>query len=275
MQHLALIGFGAIARTFVTTLFVQPETRLNRLSLLVRSGSPDESEEQVRKLCGSHMIDVKVFTDMAEMLASHPDLVVECAGQQAVAEHGAAVLTEGIDLLIASVGVFADQDLFNRLKTIAARKGAQIILPAGAIGGIDALVAARLSGLKAVRYAGRKPPGAWKGTDAENRVDLDALKEEAVFFEGTARDAARIFPKNANVAATLALAGLGMDHTHVRLIADPNTNENTHEYQVKSNAVDYDMRLVGKVSALNPRTSLSTAFSLVRTVLNRSDVIVI
>lgn len=274
MQHLALIGFGAIARTLVATLCDQPDMRLRKLSLLVRS-TPDELRRAAAEICAPRDIEVQVFTDIAQMLAARPDLVVECAGQKAVADHGAAVLGAGVDLVTASVGAFADQALFDRLKETAAGRGARIILPAGAIGGIDALVAARLSGLDELSYTGRKPPGGWKGTDAESRVDLDALTEEAVFFEGTAREAAMRFPKNANVAATLALAGPGMDETRVRLIADPATSENTHEYQVRSQAVDYSMRLVGKVSPLNPKTSLSTAYSLARTVLNRSGAIII
>ncbi|TNF18979.1 MAG: aspartate dehydrogenase [Rhodobacteraceae bacterium] len=275
MQHLALIGFGSIARTLVTTLCGQPDAGIARLSLLVRSGAAEKVRAQAEEICAPRGLEVAVFTEIADLLAARPDLVVECAGHQAVAEHGAAVLGAGIDLLTASVGALADQALFDRLTETATRQGAQILLPAGAIGGIDALAAARLSGLVAVTYTGRKSPGAWKGTAAENRVDLDALSEPAVFFEGTAREAATTFPQNANVAATLALAGLGMDQTRVRLIADPAASGNTHEYQVQSRAVDFSMCLAGKVSPSNPKTSLSTAFSLARSVLNRSSAIVI
>lgn len=275
MQHVALIGFGAIARTLVTTLCDQPDFGLTKLSVLVRKGRADEIAGQTGDLSAPHEIKVQICTDIAELLAAKPDLVVECAGQQAVAAYGESVLSAGIDLLVASVGAFADQALFDRVKYAAMQHGAQIMLPAGAIGGIDALVAARLSGLEAVTYTGRKPPFGWKGTDAENRVNLDALTEETVFFEGTARQAASRFPQNANVAATLALAGLGMDQTRVRLIAAPATTENTHDFQVESKAVDFSMRLVGKVFPLNPKTSRSTAYSLARTVLNRSNAIVI
>ncbi|PVH29269.1 aspartate dehydrogenase [Pararhodobacter oceanensis] len=274
MQHLALIGFGAISRSLVATLCDQPDAGLRALSLLVRS-APDKAHDAATQLCAPHGIAVKVYTDLADLLAAQPDVVVECAGQPAVAAHGEAVLRAGIDLITASVGAFADQALFDRLKATASGTGAQIILPAGAIGGIDALVAARLSGLEVVTYTGRKPPSGWAGTDAENRVDLAALTEPTVFFEGSAREAATTFPKNANVAATLALAGLGMDATRVRLIADPHTRENTHEYLVKSQAVDFSLSLTGKVSPLNPKTSLSTAYSLARVVLNRSGAIVI
>jgi len=131
-------------------------------------------------------------------------------------------------------------------------------------GGIDALSAAQRVGLESVVYVGRKPPHAWKGTDAERLLNLTALNEPATFFSGSARLAAATFPKNANVAATVSLAGIGFDRTQVRLIADPNITENTHEFHAKGVFGEIQIRMSIKPLALNPKTSALTVWSAVR-----------
>jgi aspartate dehydrogenase len=149
------------------------------------------------------------------------------------------------------------------------------VLPAGAVGGIDALGAAKLSGLEEVTYTGRKPPLAWKGTAAEALLDLGALTEPATFFEGTAREAAMQYPQNANVAATVALAGAGFDATRVRLVADPTIARNLHEVSVRSAAAEFSIRLEGRPSPSNPKTSLTAGYSMAREVLNRARPVVV
>lgn len=272
MSHPAIIGFGAIGQGLLSLLAEQPEGPV-RITILVRPGKEAKARETAGALFPGPGLEVVTAPDA--LLARAPDVVVECAGHGAVDAHGAAVLGAGTDLIVASVGSLADDAMLERLREAARTGGAQLTVPAGAIGGIDALAAARLSGIGAVTYTGRKPPAAWAGSPAEDAVDLGALREETVFFEGTAREAARAYPKNANVAATLALAGIGMDRTRVRLVADPAARENTHEYRVRANAVDYSVRLAGKPSPLNPRTSQLTVLSLARAVLNRSAAIAV
>lgn len=267
LGHVAIIGFGSIARDLIDILASTADGPPDRLSVLVRKARVDETKESV----GSNV--QLVTSELDEILAAKPDVVVECAGHSAVSEFGEAVLRNGTDLIIASAGAMADAKLYRSLGSAALETGAQCVLPAGAIGGIDALGAARLSGLKTVTYVGRKPPEAWSGTSAEKVTDLANLEQECVFFEGSARDAAQAYPKNANVAATLALAGLGMDDTKVQLIADPATSENVHEFSVTSEALDFSVRLVGKPSPRNPKTSRSTVYSIARAVLNRSAAI--
>ena len=269
----ALIGFGAIAQTLVGVLcdagFAGP------LVVLVRPDKQAKAQGVLEGIAAGRCTSVQCVTSVEDLLKAGPQVVVECAGHSAVAQFGPAVVSHGTDLIIASVGALADDALFDGLKAAADESGAQVTVPAGAIGGIDALAAARIAGVARVVYVGRKPPQAWVGSPAEDRVDLGALTSPTVFFEGTARQAAAAFPKNANVAATLALAGLGMDLTEVQLLADPNVSDNAHEYRVTSAVVDYTMVLTGKPSALNPKTSQSTVYSLARAVLTRSDVVVI
>ncbi|WP_224814720.1 aspartate dehydrogenase [Hasllibacter sp. MH4015] len=266
LGHIAIIGFGAIGRDLVDILAQNGPP--SRLSLLVREALVAEIEAEVGKA-------ITVTSDLETLLASAPDVVVECAGHGAVAAHGAAILSHGTDLVVASAGALADAGLAAALEAAARGSGAQCVVPSGAIGGIDALGAARLSGLTQVAYTGTKPPAAWAGTPAQDVTDLRTLTEPFTFFEGTAREAAQLYPKNANVAATLALAGLGMDRTEVHLVADPTTSENTHTFAVTSAALDFSMRLVGKPSPRNPKTSRSTVYSIARAVLNRSAAIAI
>jgi len=263
-MRLGLIGYGNIAQALLAILATEgaaPE----ELGVLVRAGA-------------THRVAIPgalVVHDVEGLLAMRPDLVVECAGQEAVSAHGAACLAAGVDTIVASIGALADQSLHARLLDAAAAGGGRLILPAGAIGAVDLLAALRPSGIESVRYTGRKPPLAWAGTPAETLLDLASLDAPATFFAGNARDAARLYPKNANVAATLALAGSGFEATAVELIADPGISRNVHEIAVRAGAADFHIRIEGKPSPDNPKTSLATVYSLAREVMNRGGQVAI
>ena len=97
----------------------------------------------------------------------------------------------------------------------------KFIIAKGAVGSLDILEAAKESGISKVEYIGRKPPKAWKGSRAEKIINLNYLqKKSEVHFTGNAREASKLYPKNANVAATIALMGIGFEKTKVKLIAD-------------------------------------------------------
>jgi aspartate dehydrogenase len=119
-----------------------------------------------------------------------------------------------------------------------------------------------------------KPPLAWRGTPADDVVDLSELRERVIVFDGSARQAAIAYPKNANLAATVALAGLGLDDTRVRLVADPAATGNTGTIEARSSAGDLSVTMSGRASD-NPKTSASTAYSLLHAVLSRAATLVI
>lgn len=201
---------------------------------------------------------------VAELLERAPDIIVECAGHEAVRAYGAEVLRAGLPLMIVSTGALADPVLSQELSAAAEAGGAQLVLASGAMAGIEGLSAARIGGLERVRYVGRKPALAWRGTPAETLVHLVALTEPVVFFRGDARTAALTYPKNSNVAATVALAGIGFDRTEVELVADPTIATNVHELSFEGADGSFEVRIAGAPSAANPKTSALTAHSIVR-----------
>lgn len=246
--RIGFIGDGGISRSVRETL--RDECDLDFTVTGVLSHPHDAEEMPVRSV--------------TELLETRPDVVVECAGHGAVVECGAAVLAAGVPLLIVSIGSLADAALLATLRAAAEAGETRIVLAAGAMAGIDALSAARLGGLTRVRYTGRKPAAAWKGTPAETLLDLDTLSVATTFYRGTARDAALAYPKNSNVAATIALAGLGFDGTEVELVADPAASKNVHELMFEGADGRFEISICGEPSKANPKTSALTAHSIAR-----------
>ncbi len=275
VTRLGIIGTGGIADVALTSLAGTLRRPLAQVSILAREASQTKAQALLDRLGDKLAAKRAVHSDIATFLADDLELVAECASHVAVRAHGSAILAAGCDLIIISVGALADDDLHGSLEHAAAKGGSQLILPPGAVGGLDALAAARLSGLNSVIYTGRKPPNAWKGTPAQDLLDLDTLQEPAIFYTGSAREAARDYPFNANVAAALALAGIGFDKTQVRLVADPGIERNVHEFAVTSTCSDFTVRLEGRPSAANPKTSLMAGYSVARELVNRTGTTVI
>ncbi|MDB5406869.1 MAG: hypothetical protein JWL84_1781 [Rhodospirillales bacterium] len=253
--RLGVIGFGGVARVVAEQAETASGGRIVLSGILTRPLVDNPTA-------------VPMTTDLDAFLATAPDLVAECAGHRAVVEFGPAILRRGIDLIVISIGSLADAALETALREAAVAGGARLIFSAGAIGGIDALAAAKLAGLSSVKYRSRKPPLAWHGTPAEQLLDLAKLTDATVFYRGSAREAALRYPQNANVAATIALAGLGFEKTEVEMIADPAAAGNTHELDVEGVAGSFSVRLIGNPMPDNPKTSALTAYSVLRAVLN-------
>jgi aspartate dehydrogenase len=260
VERVVVIGFGAIAQTIVRLLRSGNHARLH--GIVEAESAAARTREKV---------DVPVCTSIHEALALKPSLVVECAGHGALREHAQDVLRAGVDLLVASVGALAHQEIENMLYAAAKRGGAQLLIPSGALGGLDALGSSRYAGLEHVMYTSVKAVAAWRGTHAERLVKLDCVEQPTVFFTGNARQAAQLFPQNANVAAAVALAGCGFEKTVVALTADPAAKGNRHRVQASGPFGHIDVTVEGKVLPENPKTSMLAPMSIVRAIESRSS----
>lgn len=252
MKKVLFIGYGSMARKVHEML---PENV--RLAAVVAS---PRSAEKLKVELGETIHVVTSVDDLIEI----PDLAIEMAGQQGLKAHGIKILEKSIPLGIVSVGAFTDEKFAISLHDVAKKQGVKIHILAGAVAGVDGINAASLAGLSQVTYQGRKNPASWRGSHADQLIDYDNLQESTVFFTGSAREAATLFPANSNVAATIALAGVGLDNTTVELIADPALKYNIHHITAEGVFGKLEISITGLPLAENPKTSSLAAFSALR-----------
>ena len=275
MIRLGIIGFGNISTTLLTLLKDVLEDPLEHLTIVCRPEYKSQVNQIMKEDFNDVALEISITSNTEILINNKPNLVVECAGHDAVTEHIAQVLSAGFDTVVASVGALADAALADSLYDAAHKGKARLIIPAGAIGGVDLLASLKKHGKLEVSYRGIKPPAAWSGTLADKLMNLDHLSEETVIFSGSAREAASKYPKNANVAATIALAGAGFEATKTELVADPKATGNIHEYSVNCPLAHYTLRVESQPSSGNAKTSVTTVYSLMREITNRIGPIVI
>jgi aspartate dehydrogenase len=194
-------------------------------------------------------------------LWEHADVVVECAPAAVLRELAEPALGNGRTVMVLSCGALLDNfDLVD----LARRNGGRILVPTGALLGLDAVIAAAEGGITSVNMITRKPPQGLLGAPyLVDNMDITGLAEPRRVFTGTARDAARGFPANVNVAAALALAGIGPDRTTVEIWADPTITRNIHRIEVEAAAARLSMQVENVPSEDNPRTGRLTALSVI------------
>lgn len=252
MKSVMFVGYGSMARKV-------HEMLPKNIVLSTVLASP-RSAESIKAEIGE---SIDVITSVDDLVET-PDLAVEMSGQNGLKEHAIKILENGIPLGIISVGAFTDENFAVSLADAAEVHGVKAHILAGAVAGIDGINAASLAGLSDVIYQGRKHPSSWKGSHADQLIDYDKLAEPIVFFTGTAREAAALFPANSNVTATIALAGVGLDDTTVELIADPTLEHNIHHITAEGVFGKLEISMTGLPLAENPKTSSLAAFSVLR-----------
>jgi aspartate dehydrogenase len=258
-SRICVIGYGAVADEIVRCL----ETRKNIGALAGVLDTPSRLDELQKKANGRF----PVIGTLDELLDLKPDILIEAAGHSAVKQFATQVLARGVDLLIASVGALADDHLAAEIKNKGVASGATIWIAAGAVAGIDGLLAARTLAPRVVKYISVKPPEAWVGTPAEGVVRAQSSKR-FVFFEGSAREAAIQYPQNANVAATVAFACLGLDRTRVELVSDPAVDGPLGIIEAEGEFGYFKFDILALASPSNPKTSAITGHSLVSAALD-------
>ena len=186
MKKVALIGYGSIAKlAFEKLAEHNQQGYVKVVGVLVQGFEVNETRTALDD-------SIAVVTAVEDLISLSPNIIVECAGQGAVAEYGEAILKAGIDFMVISTGALANDELRDRLTAICEQSGAKQLIPSGAVAGIDGLGSHNIGGLKKVRYTSTKPPLAWKGTPADENFNLSKISKRTVLFTGPARDVARL-----------------------------------------------------------------------------------
>jgi aspartate dehydrogenase len=204
------------------------------------------------------------YSDMEGFIKAS-DLVVEAASQKAVQDLVPSVVESSTDVMILSVGALVDDELWNRIRFRAFEKGCKVYVPSGAVAGIDGLFSGSMADIDCVTLTVRKPPrGLSLPPELHHLSDeMKDLKEPVVLFEGPAREAVKMFPKNVNVGATVSLAGIGFDRTIVKIIADPNVHRNMQRIDVRGRFGEMKVQMMNQPSTSNPRTSYMAPLSAI------------
>jgi aspartate dehydrogenase len=235
-RTIGIIGCGAIG-TLIAQAVQQKIVLGDKLILY------DHRGEKSSALKESLQLPVTVVTSLDEMLRLRPTVIVEAASQEAAREYVGRIVAAGIDLVVMSTGALLDLDVQSR----------KVHMPSGAIGGLDALSTAALAGIDEVVLTSRKNP---KALGVNN-------KEAKLLYEGSAEEAAKLFPREMNVAATLALT-VKPAKVKVQVVSDPNVQRNTHEIQVKWRFGEMFLRFANDPHPDNAHTSALAAWSAIK-----------
>jgi aspartate dehydrogenase len=250
--RVAVGGFGAIGRTLAQRL----DRGVEGLTLAVVSAR-DTSRATAAMAGFARPVPVLPLARLWEAA----DIVVECAPAAVLRDIAEPALAHGRMVMVLSAGALLENfDLVD----LARRNGGRILVPTGALLGLDAVVAAAEGKITRVQMITRKPPGGLAGAPylERNGIGLEGLEAPKCVFSGTAREAAQGFPANVNVAAALALAGIGPERTTIEIWADPGVSRNIHRIEVEADAARFSMQ-IENVPSENPKTGRMTPLSAI------------
>lgn len=256
-QKIGLIGCGTIGSELARRITAD----FSDVAILMAVTDIDESK--ANKLLNE--LGIKAALGGIDHVIQKSDLVIEAASGKIAAEIALKCLISNRTVLIMSVGGLLDR--YAEIVKAASKSAGRLIIPSGAISGLDAVKAAATADIKSATLTTRKPPAGLKGAPyvVENEIDLDSIKEERVIFEGSTLEAVKGFPKNINVAAALSLAGIGPERTRVRIMTSPHYTTNSHEIEVVGEFGRLVTRTENVPSPTNPKTSYLAILSATAT----------
>lgn len=262
---LAIIGSGSLGSTVAKAVARQLSNNYKILGILSR-----KQENAVRL---SQQSGGKAYDSLKELIADGPDYIVEAAAPDVLKEIALPILSHGINLIPLSCGALADAAFYQEISEAALHNNCRVYIPTGAVGGFDVLRAALLMGDANVRVTTEKPPASLNGAPIlKGRLLSEDVEEE--IFSGNAAVAISYFPKNVNVAVATALATTGVEHTQVVVKSIPGMKSNRHTIHLKGENVEITLRVEGKPSEVNPKSSTLAAYSVVSILQNLAAPIV-
>ena len=253
---IGIVGLGAIGLQIAKTIDGGDLPNLDLAAVAAR----DKKKAQQNL---SSFRNVPLITSV-EGVCESADVIVECAPATIFKTIIEKTVETGKTLIPASVGALLPcLDLIDHAKST----GAKIIIPTGALIGLDAVRAAAEGHIETITLTTRKPPNGLAGAPylIENNISVENLQDAKLVFEGSARDGAKGFPANVNVAAALSLAGIGPDKTQLQIWADPSINRNMHTITVEADSARFTMTIENIPTKENPKTGKITALSLIAT----------
>jgi aspartate dehydrogenase len=257
VQRVAIAGFGAIGRVVAEHLDGKLHGGIDGLQLAAVSARDTARAE--RAMAGfAHPVPVLPLARLWE----EADIVVECAPAALLRDIAEPALAAGRTLVVLSCGALLDHfDLVD----LARRHNGRILVPTGALLGLDAVQAAAQGAISRVHMTTRKPPNGLDGAPylVERGISVLGIWKRQCVFSGTAREAARGFPANVNVAAALALAGIGPDKTTIEIWADPGIDRNIHRIEVEADSARLTLQIENVPSVENPKTGRLTPLSVI------------
>ncbi|PZQ45410.1 MAG: aspartate dehydrogenase [Micavibrio aeruginosavorus] len=218
----------------------------------------------------NHVMDGVIPNVDFAVLARECDVIVECLPAAAAKDLAEIVLSEGKTLILISACALV---LYPELSTSVEKSSGGIIVPSGALSGLDAVLGMKEQSIKESKIISSKPPAGFKNAPyiLEKNINLDDIKTRVMIFSGNVFEAAKAFPANVNVAASLALAGIGPEKTQVEVWADPDAKSNSHEIIVTGAGSIVRSKIENVPDPANPKSSQQAAYSIIAALKKRKS----
>jgi len=262
-MRVSLIGCGAIGSELAVAI---DSGKVGSATLVALFDTIEDAAQKLRLRLRND--NVAIFSNFSELSSSSEfkvsDIVIEAASQAAAKNFSKRIVEYKKDLLLMSVGALADELFLSQLLSVVSQNGNHIYIPSGAIAGIDAIKSVK-GMLDSVTLTTTKNPKALAGAPFFNSdpTRLNSMKKKTLIYQGTAADALNKFPANINVAAVLSLAGIGIQETNVKIVADPHITVNQHQIEAAGTFGEMAITVRSIPTPNNPKTSLLAVLSAI------------